>query len=46
MAHGSSMDLSPLAVREPSQNLYLKIWPPKTQGYAVKTKNYATPMSC
>ena len=46
MAHGSSMDLSLLAVREPSQNLYLKIWPPKTPGYAVKIKHSATLMSC
>ena len=46
MAHGSSMDLSLLAVREPSQNLCLKMSPPKTRGYVVKTTNYATPMSC
>ena len=46
MAHGKTMDLSLLAVREPSQNLCLKIWLPKTRGYAVKTKNYAILMSC
>ena len=36
MAHGSSMDLSLPVVRETSQSLFLKIWPPKTRGYAVK----------
>ena len=46
MAHSSSMDFGRLAVREPSQNLCLKIWPPKTRGYAVKIKSYATLMSC
>ena len=46
MAHGKTMDLSLLAVREPSQNLYLKIWPPKTRGYAVKITSYAILMSC
>ncbi|UQV54262.1 hypothetical protein L2D23_00580 [Corynebacterium pseudodiphtheriticum] len=46
MAHGSSMDLGRPAVREASQNLCLKIWPPKTRGYAVKIASYATPMSC
>lgn len=46
MAHGLSMDLGRLAVREPSQNLCLKIWPPETRGYVVKTTSYATPMSC
>ncbi|MDK8577568.1 hypothetical protein QP905_04305 [Corynebacterium pseudodiphtheriticum] len=46
MAHGSSMDLSLLAVREPSQNLCVKIWPPKTQGCDVKTASSATLMSC
>lgn len=45
MAHGSSMDLSLLVVRETSQNLCLKTWPRKTRGYAVKIKSYATPMS-
>ena len=46
MAHGSSMDLSLLAVREPSQNLWVKIWPPKTRGYVVKTKSCEIPTSC
>ena len=46
MAHSSSMDLSLLAVQEEPQNLFLKIWPPKTRGYAVKIKSYATLMSC
>ena len=45
MAHGSSMDLSRPAVRETSQNPCLKIWPPKTRGFAVKIKSYATPMN-
>ena len=45
MAHGSSMDLSLPAVRETLQNLRLKIWPPKTRGYAVKIKSYARPMN-
>ncbi len=46
MAHSSSMDLSLPGVRETSQNLCLKIWPPRTRGYAVKIRNYATLMSC
>ena len=46
MAHGSPMDLSRPAVRETSQNLCLKTWPPKTRGYAVKIKSYATLTSC
>ena len=46
MAHGSSMDLSLPAVPGASQNLCLKIWPPKTPGYAVKITSYATLMSC
>ena len=33
------------AVRETSQNPCLKIWPPKTRGFAVKIKSYATPMN-
>jgi len=45
MAHGSSMDLSLPAVRETSQNLLLKIWPPKTRGCVVKIKSYAILMS-
>ncbi len=45
MAHGSSMDLSLPAVQETSQNLYLKIWPPKMPGCAVKIKSYAILMS-
>ena len=45
MAHGSSMDLSLPGVRGASQNLYLKIWLPKTRGCAVKIKSYATLMS-
>ena len=28
------------------QNLCLKTWPPKTRGYAVKIKSYATLTSC
>ena len=46
MAHSPSMDLSLPAVRETSQNPCLKIWPPKTRGFAVKIKSYATLMSC
>ena len=46
MAHGSSMDLSLLAVQETPRNLYLKIWLPKTRGYVVKIKSYAILMSC
>ena len=46
MAHGSSMDFGRPAVREPSQSLCLKIWPPKTQGCDVKTISSATLMSC
>ena len=45
VAHSSSMDLSLPAVRETPQNPCLKIWPPKTRGYAVKIKSYATPMN-
>jgi len=40
------MDLSLPVVRETPQNLCLKIWPPKTRGYVVKTTSYATLMSC
>ena len=32
-------------MQETPQNLYLKIWPPKTRGYAVKIKSSATLMS-
>ena len=39
------MDLGLPAVRETLQNLCLKIWPPKTRGYAVKITSYATPMN-
>ena len=46
MAHSSSMDLSLPGVQESPQSLCLKIWPPKTQGYAVKIKSYAILMSC
>ncbi|MDK4331502.1 hypothetical protein QPX50_11455 [Corynebacterium accolens] len=46
MAHGSSMDLSLLAVQEEPQNLCLKTWLPKMPGYAVKIKSSATLMSC
>ena len=46
MAHGSSMDLSLPAVQETPQNLYLRIWPPKMPGCAVKIKSYAILMSC
>jgi len=45
MAYGPSMDFGRPAVRETSQNLCLKIWPPKTRGFAVKIKSYATPMN-
>ena len=45
MAHGSSMDLSLLAVQEEPQNLCLKMWLPKTRGYVVKIKSYAILMS-
>ena len=45
-AHNSSMDLSLLVVRETSQNLFLKIWPPKTRGYAVKITSFEIPTSC
>ena len=45
MAHGSSMDLSRPVVRETSQSLFLKTWPPKTRGYAAKIKSFATLMS-
>jgi hypothetical protein len=46
MAHGSSMDFGRPAVRETSQNLCVKIWPPKMPGCAVKITSYATLMSC
>ena len=39
------MDLSPPAVRETSQNLCLKMWPPKTPGYAAKIKSFEIPTS-
>ena len=39
------MDLSLPAVRETSQNLFLKTWLPKTRGYAAKIKSYAILMS-
>ena len=42
VAHGPSMDLSRPVVRETSQNLCLKTWPPKTRGYVVKITSYAT----
>ena len=45
MAHGSSMDLSLPAVQETPQNLCVKIWLPKTRGYAAKIKSYAILMS-
>jgi len=40
------MDLSLPVVRGASQNLCVKIWLPKTRGYVVKIKSYATLMSC
>ena len=46
MAHSSSMDLSLPAAWETSQNQCLKTWPPKTRGYVVKIKSFATLMSC
>lgn len=38
--------LSRPAVRETFQNLCLKIWLPRTRGYVVKIKSYATLTSC
>ena len=46
MAHRPAMGLSLPAVWETSQNPCLKIWPPKTRGYAVKITSYAILMSC